>query len=93
MCKEFGVSFLHDPLVTPLVNVNGIPIEVVRNHKVLGIYIHDLKWDVHVDSISKKAAKRLYIRILKYIVLGRRSEYLFCPGAFFARIWMYDVAY
>lgn len=38
--KELRVSFLHDPFVILQVNVSGIPIEVVRNHKVQGIYIY-----------------------------------------------------
>ena len=47
--------------------INGTMIETVTNQKLLGLQIQDdLKWNAHVENITKKAAKRLYnIGILK----------------------------
>ena len=45
-----------DPVV-----VNGMPIDLVTSAKILGLNIsNDLKWNCHIDSIIKKAKKRLY---------------------------------
>ena len=42
-------------------------LEMISSHKLLGLQIqNDLKWNEHVDTITKKAARRLYIiRTLK----------------------------
>ena len=48
-----------DPVV-----VNGMPIDLVTSAKILGINIsNDLKWNSHIDSIIKKAKKRLYLSL------------------------------
>ena len=39
-----------------------IPVEVVKHAKLLGVELSDdLTWNMHVDSIVKKAAKRVYM--------------------------------
>ena len=50
----------------PIVLSNNI-VECVTTYKLLGIIIsNDLKWNEHIDYISKKASKRLYaLRIFK----------------------------
>lgn len=66
-CKELRVCFFRDtPVLEPL-TINEIPIDVVDCHKILGTVINSsLKWTDHVNMITKKAAKRLYIiRTLK----------------------------
>ena len=46
-----------DPVV-----VNGMPIDLVTSAKILGLNIsNDLKWNCHIDSIIKKAKKRLTV--------------------------------
>ena len=47
--------------------INGTPVDIVDSHKVLGLEINSsLKWSDHVDTITKKAAKRLHsIRVLR----------------------------
>jgi len=45
-----------DPVV-----VNGMPIGLVTSVKILGLNVSsDLKWNCHIDSIIKKARRRLY---------------------------------
>ena len=50
-------------------------VECVTTYKLLGIIIsNDLKWNEHIDYISKKATKRLYyLRILKKVGANREG--------------------
>ena len=44
------------------VAIEGVEFELVSSAKVLGVVISsDLKWSAHIDSITTKAAKRLYL--------------------------------
>ena len=46
--------------------------ERVTTYELLGIIIsNDLKWNEHIDYISKKASKRLFLTI----ILQNRAEY------------------
>jgi hypothetical protein len=66
-CKELMGCFFGDtPVLEPL-TIDGIPIDVVDCHKVFGTVLNSLlKWTDHVNMITKKAAKCLYIiRTLK----------------------------
>jgi hypothetical protein len=47
--------------------ISLVEIETISSHKLLGLQIQDdLKWNEHVDIITKKAARRWYIvRTLK----------------------------
>ena len=46
----------------PNIIIESNPVEVVKHAKLLGVILsNDLSWDMHVDSIVKKAAKRVYI--------------------------------
>ena len=39
----------------PNITIEGIPIEVVKHAKLLGVILSDdLTWNMHVDSIVKK---------------------------------------
>ena len=64
--KEMLFSFGNPPDIQPLV-MNGVEIERVHKTKLLGVMItDDLKWDLHIEYIHKKASKRLYfLRRLK----------------------------
>ena len=52
-----------------------MPIELVATAKILGLNVSsDLKWNSHIDSIIKKAQKRLYgLSQLKRSGLGTRG--------------------
>ncbi|KAL0185756.1 hypothetical protein M9458_017426, partial [Cirrhinus mrigala] len=48
------------PALTPLTIINST-VAAVDSFKLLGANIfQDLKWDIHIDSIVKKAQERLY---------------------------------
>lgn len=43
------------------VKVNGRPLEVVSSAKILGLNVSDdLKWNVHIAELVKKASSRLF---------------------------------
>ena len=51
-----------------------MPIELVTSAKILGLNRSDLKWNYHIDSLIKKAKKRLYsLSQLKRSGLGTRE--------------------
>ena len=59
--KDLGIS--------PPVLFDGVPIERVKEHKHLGIYLtSDLSWSRHVQYISKRANSKLAVlRSIKYL--------------------------
>ena len=61
-CKELRINFGSKNTTSfDSVVVNGMPIELVTSAKILGLNVSsDLKWNRHIDSIIKKAKKRLY---------------------------------
>ena len=75
-CKEMLINFMQNDNFTtrPIVLVNNT-VECVTTYKLLGIIIsNDLKWNEHIDYISKKASKRLYsLRILKKVGVNREG--------------------
>ena len=75
-CKEMLINFNTNNLTSfdPVV-VNGMPIDLVTSAEILGLNIsNDLKWNCHIDSIIKKAKKRLYsLSQLKRSGLGTRE--------------------
>ena len=70
--------------VSPLpILINDKPIEVVSNAKILGVTISkDLKWNIHILDIVKKASSRLYfLRQLKRAKIDEKdllTFYLTC---------------
>ena len=66
-CKDMLIDFLrYKPFPTTPIFINGLPIEQVSTHKILGVYIaSDLSWGYHSEYIVKRAHKRLYaLRVL-----------------------------
>ena len=63
--KEMIISFTQDvnfKKSVPNIIIDGNPVEVVKHAKLLGVILSDdLTWNMHVDSIVKKAAKRVYM--------------------------------
>ena len=61
-CKELIITFKKSPVSYESIVINNLPLERVTNPNLLGLNISDdLKWKSHVDQITKKAAKRLYL--------------------------------
>ena len=60
-CKELRISFIKSENTLEPVTISNTNIEVVPSAKLLGVMIsNDLKWNVHVEMIGKKAVARLY---------------------------------
>ena len=75
--KEMLVgTVLKDPL--PYVTLSDTPVERVMSFKLLGVYVaSDLKWEQHIDTITSKAASRLYfLKQLKLVYLDIFSLHL-----------------
>ena len=69
-CKELIVDFTKDRQLFLPLEIDGVLVERVKSARVLiivGLIIQgDMKWNEHVNSIVKKAGKRLYmLRIQK----------------------------
>ena len=67
-CKEMVVNFMGNPntIMRPLYIGNQI-VERISSYKLLGVINNEnLKWNCHVDYITAKASKKLYVvRLLK----------------------------
>ena len=59
--KELRICFsTKNNLTLDPVVINEKPVDVVAGARILGIVSSNLKWNAHIDSIVKKARKRLY---------------------------------
>ena len=66
---EMLISFAKDPPELERISIGSNEISRVDQYKLLGLIIsNDLTWTAHVDTICKKANKRLF-----YLILLRRS--------------------
>ena len=74
-CKEIRISFAKTEKVLDPITINNSPLEVVKEAKILGLNIsNNLKWNIHVTEIVKKASKRLYfLTQLKRSKVGSRE--------------------
>ncbi|KXJ06855.1 RNA-directed DNA polymerase from mobile element jockey [Exaiptasia diaphana] len=66
-CKELQIHFSRNANTLEPVTINNKPIEVVPSAKLLGLTIsNNLKWNAHIENVTKKCASRLYqLRQLK----------------------------
>ena len=56
------INFQRNEPVFPPTKINGINVERVEKAMILGLLItQDMKWNAHVDKITTKVAKRLYL--------------------------------
>jgi len=62
-CKELRIDFRRESnLVTVPLEANGNAFEIVKSVKILGVTVrNDLKWNDHVDNITAKASRRIYL--------------------------------
>ena len=61
-CKELRTCFKRSPPSYAPVISDGLEFEQVSTAKILGVtFRQDLKWNDHIDNITAKAAKRLYL--------------------------------
>ena len=60
-CKELRICFARRKPEFDQVMVNGKPLEIASSAKLLGLNIsNDLKWNIHIGILVKKANSRLY---------------------------------
>ena len=64
---------------TVSLEANGNAFEIVKSAKILGVTIrNDLKWINHVEEITMKASRRIYLlKQLKRAGIDRKSLILF----------------
>ena len=60
-CKEMLISFKRKTPVISNITINNTPIERVTSYKLLGLIVSsNLTWNDHIESLTKKASKRIY---------------------------------
>ena len=66
-CKELIIDFSKDKRIFPSLQIADNYINRVDSAGILGITLQsNMKWNIHVENIIKKASKRLYIlRLLR----------------------------
>ena len=75
-CKELRIDFRRESnLDTVSLKANGNAFEIGKSAKILGVTIrNDLKWNDHVDNITAKASRRIYLlKQLKCAGIDRKS--------------------
>ena len=61
-CKEIRTCFKRTSPCFSQVAIEGVEFEIVSSANFFGVVISsDLKWSAHIDSITTKAANRLYL--------------------------------
>jgi hypothetical protein len=61
-CKEILTCSKRTPTSYAQLDVNGLNFERLSSAKILGMSVrNDLKWNDHVEVITTKASKRLYL--------------------------------
>ena len=71
-------------MVVYLKAINGNAFEIVKSAKILDVTVrNDLKWNDHVDNITAKTSRRIYLlKQLKHTGIHRNSLIQFyCQGA------------
>ena len=66
-CKEMLISFKRKTPVINNITTNNTPIEMVTSYKLLGLIVSsNLKWNDHIESLTRKASNRIHsVRLLK----------------------------
>ena len=78
-CKELRLDFSKSTANPDSVLVYGEPIDLINESKLLGLTIsHDLKWNTHIESVIKKASKRIhFLKELKKAKIPLKDLILF----------------
>ena len=62
--KELTISFCHSPEHFDPVTADGTQIQATTSSKLLGLIItNTLTWNDHIDSLIRKAAKKIYFLV------------------------------
>ena len=74
--KELVIDFSKTRTNFPTIRIDGTDTQRVTEAKILGITItSNLTWDIHVDEITRKAGKRLFLRSRSVIATSRYSYF------------------
>ena len=76
LCEKLRIDFRRESnLDTVSLKANGNAFEIVKSAKILGVTVrNDLKWNDHVDNITAKASRRIYLlKQLKRAGVDRKS--------------------
>ncbi len=86
-CKELRIGFSSKPTQFDPISINDKSLEVVDHAKILGLHVsNDLKWNKHVNEITKKARKRLYfLSQLKRSNVATKELLLFCTRSYYRK--------
>ena len=81
----------------PIIYIEGIPVEEVDSHKVLGITIdNNLRWNVHINNLYKMLSKKVYQLCRMKHFLNLHARKLFLHGHILSSIsyasTLYDTA-
>ena len=61
-CEVMHTIFPLRPLILPDLMLNGVPLPVVHEVKLLGVYLNDrLNWTTHMAQVLTTARKRYFI--------------------------------
>ena len=73
-CKELRIDFRRES------NLDTVSLKANGNAKILGVTVrNDLIWNDHVDSITAKASRRIYLlKQLKHAGIDSKSFIQFC---------------
>ena len=97
-CKEMLICFKWKTPIITNITIDNSSIERVSSYKLLGLIISsNLKWNAHIEFLTKKASKRIYsVRLLKrasvaeqdlvtfYITCIRSVLEYACPAWFYS---------
>ena len=62
--KKCGLTLQRNSNRFPPIEINGKPLEVVDEAKLLGLTItSNLKWNSHVNNIVLKSSNRIYLQV------------------------------
>ena len=83
--KELVIDFSETRTNFPTIRIDGTDTQRVTEAKILGITItSNLTWDVHVDEITRKAGKRLFLLLQDlltvYTTVVRPTLEYVCPA-------------
>ena len=61
-CKQLQICFKHTPPEPPALNIGANTLDVVRETKILGVWLQDdIKWEKQVKEMMAKSKKRVHL--------------------------------
>jgi len=76
VCMTIGTQRKLSKLIELSLSVQGITLQSVETHVVLGVHLHkNLTWNIHVDKVCKQVNIKINLlkRISHFLTLDRRK--------------------